>query len=304
MSYILDALRKSERERQLSQVPTLKSEHTLEIDAPKSRLPWIITVLVVSNIGLLSLYFLSQNASTDSQQLSSDMKEISSQAPKSVSKPTLAKKSSSPKTVIARSQGIQKNKSKRPPSKLNPKPSKRVRSPSNNTIASKPVQKMTTMSPSSSILNQSSSNKPDAIDLSSLNKEVMKSVQQSQPVIPKNATEESSRIIKNVESVKAPKSRIKKVRSSRLSKSNKALSPQIERIPTLRMMSQEFQQRLPEMKVNVYAYSVDPKERFVIVNMDKYRAGQRIADGPVLQEITADSMILKFSGKKFRLKRP
>ena len=70
------------------------------------------------------------------------------------------------------------------------------------------------------------------------------------------------------------------------------------------MMSREFQQRLPDMKANVYAYSADPVERFVIVNMDKYRAGQRIADGPVLQEITADSMILKFSGRRFRLERP
>ena len=297
MSYILDALRKSERERQLSQVPTLKSEHTLEIHTPKSKLPLIVTILVVSNIGILSLYLLNQDSSTDSRQSDSMGKEISSQSVNTGPKAMQAKKLIQPNTLVARSPDPQNNKSNKQASRLIPKTPRLVRVSSNKLKATKSIRKPINASPPSMKPKPPSLKTSDTIASNPLKKS-------GQPVDSENVKQLGTANGKNLELAKATKSRIKKMRSSQRRKPNNAVVSRIDRIPTLRMMSREFQQRLPEMKVNVYAYSADPSERFVIVNMDKYRAGQRIADGPVLQEITAESMILKFSGKRFRLERP
>ncbi len=304
MSYILDALRKSERERQLSQVPTLESEHTLDIHRPKSKLPLIITILVVSNIGLLSLYLLNRDSSINSQQSDSMGKEITSQSINTGSKVAQAKKVVQSNKQVTKLQDTQNKKSKRQASRLIPTIPKSARVSPHKLNETKPIRKPITASPSPKRPKPSFFKKPDTIASNPLNKSTEKTSQPVKLVGSKNVKQVNTDNAKNLELAKTAKSRIKKMRSSQLRKPNKAVVPKIDRIPTLRMMSRDFQRQLPEMKVNVFAYSADPSERFVIVNMDKYRAGQRIADGPVLQEITADSMILKFSGKRFRLERP
>ena len=300
MSYILDALRKSERERQLSQVPTLKSEHTLETPKPKSKLPLIITILVVSNIGLLSLYLWNQDSSTDSKQPDFAGKENSLQSRSKGPEVLQAKRPIQPNTLVSKSQSSKNKKSKKQAPKLIPKKTRSERVASNKLKVNKPIQKPMNGPSSSTSPKRLSLRKPDIIAPNSLKKRA----QPVKPAGPKNDKQISPTKAKNLELAKAAKSRFKKMRSSQRKKSDIAVAQKINRIPTLRMMSREFQQRLPEMNVNVYVYSADPSERFVIVNMDKYRAGQRIADGPILQEITADSMILKYSGKLFRLQRP
>jgi general secretion pathway protein B len=58
------------------------------------------------------------------------------------------------------------------------------------------------------------------------------------------------------------------------------------------------------MNINVYVYSEDPEQRFVIVDMAKYRPGQRIGDGPLLEAITPNSLVLHFEDRQFRIRRP
>lgn len=54
MSYILDALRKAERERELAKVPTLASVHQ-SAEAPPRRLwPWIALVVILANVGAIA----------------------------------------------------------------------------------------------------------------------------------------------------------------------------------------------------------------------------------------------------------
>ncbi len=54
MSYILDALKKAERERSISQVPTLMSVHDTEPETP-SRRPWVIAGVCLISIAMLCL---------------------------------------------------------------------------------------------------------------------------------------------------------------------------------------------------------------------------------------------------------
>jgi len=44
-----------------------------------------------------------------------------------------------------------------------------------------------------------------------------------------------------------------------------------------------------------------PAERFVFVNMRKYVEGQTLAEGPTLEEITTDGVVLNHRGTRFLL---
>jgi general secretion pathway protein B len=54
--------------------------------------------------------------------------------------------------------------------------------------------------------------------------------------------------------------------------------------------------------LNAHVYSEHPEDRFVLLNMKKYTAGQQISEGPALEEITREGVILAVPEGRFRLK--
>lgn len=75
-------------------------------------------------------------------------------------------------------------------------------------------------------------------------------------------------------------------------------------IPLLRELPRDFRERVPEFRINIHAYSEAPAERFAIIDMKKYRAGDALPGGAVLREIRADGLVLDLDGTKFRVARP
>ena len=61
--------------------------------------------------------------------------------------------------------------------------------------------------------------------------------------------------------------------------------------------------QLPDLYIDIHVYSDDPAERFVFINMSKYRERARLAEGPVVSEITPDGVILDYLGTAFLLPR-
>jgi len=55
------------------------------------------------------------------------------------------------------------------------------------------------------------------------------------------------------------------------------------------------------LHLDVHVYSHDPAERFVLINMRKYRTGEKLQEGPVVDDITPDSVILSLHGQRFRM---
>jgi len=55
------------------------------------------------------------------------------------------------------------------------------------------------------------------------------------------------------------------------------------------------------LHLDVHVFSETPGERFVLINMRKYRQGERLQEGPVVDDITPDSVILSFRGQRFRM---
>jgi general secretion pathway protein B len=68
---------------------------------------------------------------------------------------------------------------------------------------------------------------------------------------------------------------------------------------------QELQLRglvvLPDLHLDVHVYSETDDERFVFVNMKKYREGERLREGPLLESITPLGIILQHNGQRFIL---
>lgn len=58
MSYILEALRKAERERSLGQTPDLRTLHNAPVALRRRLWPWLLTVALLLNVAVLALLWL------------------------------------------------------------------------------------------------------------------------------------------------------------------------------------------------------------------------------------------------------
>jgi general secretion pathway protein B len=73
--------------------------------------------------------------------------------------------------------------------------------------------------------------------------------------------------------------------------------------PHLRDLPVEFQEKVPPFKITMFAYSKNPGERFVIIDMKKSRVGDRLPGGMLLLEIQSENLVLELDGQKFMIPR-
>lgn len=74
-------------------------------------------------------------------------------------------------------------------------------------------------------------------------------------------------------------------------------------LPTAGELVANGQLQMAELHLDIHVYSDDPAERFVFINMVKHREKSRLAEGPLVQEITPEGVILDYSGTRFLLPR-
>lgn len=72
-------------------------------------------------------------------------------------------------------------------------------------------------------------------------------------------------------------------------------------LPTLRQLPLATQAAIPPLEVNVHAYAQTRGERMVIINMKRYREGDRLREGPLVDTITPAGVVLIFDNQRFRL---
>ncbi|MBC8421165.1 MAG: general secretion pathway protein GspB [Desulfobacterales bacterium] len=66
-------------------------------------------------------------------------------------------------------------------------------------------------------------------------------------------------------------------------------------IPLVSELPYEVREKLGRLQINVHAYSKDPAECLVFINMRNYKVGDRIGEGgPVLKEITPGGVIIDY----------
>jgi general secretion pathway protein B len=76
-----------------------------------------------------------------------------------------------------------------------------------------------------------------------------------------------------------------------------------EVLPSISEISLNGAQALPELHLDVHVYATKPAERFVYINMRKYHEGAPLQEGPTVERIRRDGVVLNYQGLRFILPR-
>jgi general secretion pathway protein B len=78
-----------------------------------------------------------------------------------------------------------------------------------------------------------------------------------------------------------------------------ATAPDSGRIPEWDELSLDFRSRLSMPRMDVHVYDPDPQRRFVLIDLQKFREGDRLPNGAVLEKILPDGIELSYQGTRF-----
>jgi len=103
----------------------------------------------------------------------------------------------------------------------------------------------------------------------------------------------------------APEPSPEPARSTRSAPSVVAASEPMQTVllPTIHELRANGSLALPDLHVDIHVYSEVPKDRFVFINMTKHNEGSRLAEGPLVEEITTDGVVLNQNGTLFLVPR-
>lgn len=247
MSFILNALRKSEQERQASQAGTLENS-ILEIQETKQKKTsiWAI-ILVLFNLFFIAYFIWSFGKEEENNSVSQTKQEVTSK-PQEINKNLELAKLNKTKTTIK-------------PTHLSIANKVQSQQEKNSTVINKPENKKI--------------------------KKPLPSVKQEK--IPKNVA------IIPQEKLKVEKSIIK---NSIVNNQDNSNAP-----PFLSELDYEFRRTVPAININVFVYSKNKQESFILANMKKYLAEQEFESGMKLKEIRKNSIVVEYENKVFQIKR-
>jgi general secretion pathway protein B len=266
MSYILDALKKSEKERQKKNVPDLLTVQEPVFNKKKKTTVWpyIIIAVLGLNIGLLG-YLLgpgkSQNAKVDNAivQQQKELKTIETQ------KPEVAK------VEISATEFPVKEVSK-------PKP---VLKAKETKIAAVSIQQKKPL--------------PEKAVQAHKGQE-MATVQSVQPPMKKEiqSAQTQTMVAENKASAEASFSHEQKPVQT-------DTPPEPDRIYNKDELPLSIQQKLPAVNVSIFMYSDDPASRMVRINGQTYREGQKISEDLTLERIMPNGIVFHYKNFRFQV---
>lgn len=74
-------------------------------------------------------------------------------------------------------------------------------------------------------------------------------------------------------------------------------------LPSFQQLVLSGQLSVQPLHLDIHVYANNRPERFVFINMKKYREGDNLAEGPEVEEITTTGVILAHRGNRFTLDR-
>jgi general secretion pathway protein B len=72
-------------------------------------------------------------------------------------------------------------------------------------------------------------------------------------------------------------------------------------VPSINDLAPQATAGLPALAINLHVYAGDPRQDFVVVNGRRYQAGAQLQEGPTLERITSDGVVLNHRGLRFLL---
>lgn len=83
---------------------------------------------------------------------------------------------------------------------------------------------------------------------------------------------------------------------------NQVAEPQPAPSTRYQELTADVRRQLPPLNVNVVSYSPKPQQRFVMVNQEFYYEGENMVGGVLLDEITQDGLVIEFRGEYYLLR--
>ncbi|MGI9329354.1 MAG: general secretion pathway protein GspB [Gammaproteobacteria bacterium] len=74
-------------------------------------------------------------------------------------------------------------------------------------------------------------------------------------------------------------------------------------VPSMQQLVLDGRLEMTPLRLDMHVYGTQSSERFVFINMTKYRQGESLKEGPVVDEITSNGVVLSFRGERFSLDR-
>jgi general secretion pathway protein B len=252
MSYILEALKKADRERTVGNVPDLDTVHDRDVPAGRRKTAWywILGTLVVVNGVLFSLLLLPDHGADDgSGPASTDARPNSG-----IDQPAAA---------------VDRDRARhRAAPKPYPRPQVRAYTP--------PAAK------------------PDRV-----------AAPAAQPVtpapVPSRATETGPPATASA-AVSGQAAPVTSPVAASASPQADTSQPPAEAgggIPYWDDLSLEFRSGFTVPRIDVHVYDTNPELRFILADLKKYREGDRLENGAMLEKITPEGILLSFRGTRF-----
>lgn len=282
MSYILEALKKSQRERELGQVPDLSTEtFTDSTERESSVNPWIIGSVIMALLALLvALYAVfglqSGKPETPVVTAAEPVPEQQALVAPVVKESQIENKASAVQEVPPPAEATMKPASGMAAAS---EPATRAAATGEKTEMPAPVEKSTLAS---------SGNKPSGrqSELDKIRQEYARMQAEEKQLARKPAPP------------KLEKRKPVVAAASGLSTTSPAPPVQSEH-PLIHELPTDMQSRIPPRNIILQSYSDDPEQRFVILNSTKLYQGQSTVDGLQVLEIRMDGLLLEFEGRKF-----
>ena len=281
MSFLLDALRKSELERKVGEIPKFNPELAYPgSQAKRGHEKILIGALVLINLGAL-VYIVWDSQASESTSSVSGLNQNSKTTQGVIRSEFWTYDGGNPKQVVSKPSPISTSIEKRNRDTPSVKPEQKITRPQ---MPVKPAVKP--------------QNRSEAVKPLLASKEALAEPDSLQSGDAASASANDTHSVSATESLKTLEPPLQKATSNEAKKAGKKDYPLLSELP------RDFQRELPTLNINVFVYSKVPEDRFVIVNMSRYVAGQKIDDGPQILEIRADSLALNYQGKNFRIQRP
>lgn len=256
MSFILEALKKSENERQRKIGPSLADVHVRE---PRSEKPWwafaVAGLLLINLVVLLVVLLRDDEPESPNQamQITQPTTPATNVAPAAA--PAAA---NSPMPQIAQAQAL-------------------APQPQSPAAAMRPNPAVRSLADEASVDMEGGAYPPEHPDLA-----LAASVPPGPSIVrPIDGADVNARVRPQVQ---MPSSEPEEV------------------LPTFRELG-GTSANLPDLHLDIHVHSPRPAERFVFINMRKYIEGQSLSEGPAIERITSEGVVLNHRGLRFLLPR-
>jgi general secretion pathway protein B len=77
----------------------------------------------------------------------------------------------------------------------------------------------------------------------------------------------------------------------------------VARLQSWYELPSELRSGLTLPRLDLHVYSDDPQSRFILVNLKKYREGERLESGLMLEEVLPEGMVMSYRGERFLVEK-